>query len=302
MVEHPSLVVERDVLQRLRQIRALDPQDTVGLSRFIQEIVELASGLRGASLLHQPPHSIPVPADTKFSYTQLQTYRTCPMKYQYSYIYKIPVPPTPQMVFGMDLHTCLEDFFRRRIKGETLFLEDLLAHFRRLAVPGRYGDRLQDQEYRRWGEELLTAFYQVHGGTFPTPLFVEKAFSLRLGDAWIRGVVDRIDPLQGGGVEIIDYKSGKPKEEADSDEQLQLRLYAIASKEVFGLQPKRVSFYYLRNNQKLSFEQKDDTLEATKGQIRELIDEIRSGDFSPRPSVMKCRWCDFKNLCPASVV
>jgi len=176
----------------------------------------------------------------------------------------------------------------------------LLDDFRRRASPGRYGEPFQDQEYQHLGVELLTAFYNKNEGRFAPPLFVEKAFSLQWGDAAIRGVVDRIDPLPEGGVEILDYKSGKPKEEADSDEQLQLRLYALACREVFQLEPKRLSFYFLKNNQKLSFELKPSDLVETKEKILELIRQIRTGDFTPTPSQPKCRRCDFRNLCPAS--
>ncbi len=250
-----------------------------------------------------PPRPSPgaFPLPTTLSFTQLETYRTCPLKYQYSYLYQIPTPPTPQMNFGIDLHQCLEQLFREASKGGVPPLPQWLESFRKLHVPGRYGEPYQDEEYRRLGEELLAGFYRRQEGRFDPPLFVEKAFTMRFQDFFIRGVIDRVDPCPEGGVEIIDYKSGKSKQEMGQEEQLQLRLYALACQEVFGLVPKRISFYYLRTHEKLSFEHRPEDQEKAKLQIEEILTQIRSGDFSPSPSPPKCRRCGFKNLCPASM-
>ncbi len=294
--------VEREIFQLLQQVRVLEPGDETGFRGAMDRVADLAARLRrdrNVPATSSGPAAFPMP--DKFSYTQLETYRYCPRKYQYSYIYQIPIRPTPQMNFGIDLHSALESFFTKVIEGRVLPLQELIDAFRAAHSDGRYGEPFQEQEYRRLGAELLTVFYKKHEGAFAAPLFVEKPFSLALGGASVRGVIDRVDSLPGGGVEVIDYKSGKPKQEADADEQLQLRLYALACKEVFQVEPRRVSFYFLRNNEKLSFEQKPEALDQVKEKIAGMVQEIRSGDFTPAPSLMKCRRCDFKNLCPASM-
>jgi len=268
----------------------LDSKDQAGFSDRVRRITDVAQEKTAA---------LPIP--TKFSYTQLETYRYCPMKYQYQYLYQIPVRPTPQMSFGIDLHGCLEHFFRRIMEGQVPPLEKLLESFRETFALGRYGEPYQEEEYRRLGMELLTAFYRKNEGNFAPPLFVERSFSLTLGDVGLHGVIDRVDPLPEGGIEIIDYKTGKPKKKADSGEQLQLQLYALACREVFQLEPRRTSFYFLRSGEKLSYEQKPEALEKAKTQAMELVQAIRSGDFTPTPSLMKCRFCDFRKLCPASM-
>lgn len=298
-----ALWADRQMLQLLREIRTLEPQDQEGFSRRLEEMKALA-------LLswqtRQPPASAPpfkpeLPAQLKLSFTQLETFRYCPLKYQYSYLYHIPVKPTPAMMFGIDLHECLEAFFQQVIEGRTLSLAQLLDSFRRLYTQGRYGEPGQDQDYARLGVELLTILFRTHVQEKAQPLFVEKPFLLQLGDVWIRGFVDRVDSLPGGGVEIIDYKTGRPKKDATSEEQLQLRLYALAAQEVFHLAATKISFYYLRDNSKLSFEHDPADVEKTRHDLQELVSQMKSSDFSPTPSVMKCRWCDFRTLCPASM-
>ncbi|MBI3317722.1 MAG: ATP-dependent helicase [Candidatus Omnitrophica bacterium] len=312
-----SLLQERKVLELWGRIRKLAPADQSGFQRLLKELGVLAEevwkiaqsapacaparGGASSSAGRCAPGAMPLPIQEKFSFTQLETYRYCPLKYRFSYVYQIPPRPTPQMMLGVDLHACLEWLFKQVMEGEIPPLEELLKLFRRRHSKGRYGEPYQDEENLRLGVRLLTDFYKKQGGSFSPPLLVEKPFLLRLGEGWIRGVVDRVDPLPEGGVEILDYKSGKPKEEADEEEQLQLRLYALAAREAFGLDPRRISFYYLRTNQKLSFEQEGPDFEETASRVQERIAQIRSGDFSPTPSPQKCRRCDFRNLCPASM-
>lgn len=295
-----SLTAERTAMALLARIRALEPADEAGFTRLARRLTQVAGSLRGRRRRLSEFPALRIPVQEKFSYTQLETYRYCPLKYLYAYIFRIPIKTTPEMAFGIDLHELLEQLYLQVMKGRTPSLTRLLALFEKLQLPGRYGEPAQEQSYRRLGKEILTAFYRAQGERFQVPLAIEKPFALKMGAIRIQGVVDRIDPLEGGGVEVIDYKSGAPKERAGVEDQLQIRLYALACRDVFELTPKRVSFYYLRNNQRLSFEQELEGLDETRERILELTDKIRSGDFHPTPSRIKCRRCDFKALCPAS--
>ena len=304
---------------RARQGLTLLTQDRARhrVSRFLQELLGpdvLARVVQGHPVQDAPhgagarqpgppaaarPPRLPV-GDT-FSYSQLETYRICPQKYVYQYLYGIPVRPTPEMQFGTDLHACLELFFGQLMQGRVPPVEELQGSFAGMQSPGRYGEPYPDAEYLRLGAEILSAFYDAHGGKFPAPLFVERPFTLALEDVWIQGVVDRVDPLPDGGVEVVDYKSGRPREAVSEAAQFQLRLYALAIREVLGLEPRRVSFYYLRENRALSFEQGPEDFERTRALVLEKIRRIRSGDFAPTPTSGKCRRCDFRSVCPASL-
>ncbi len=297
-----SLAAERELLEIVQQIRRLDKEDKGAFEQLTCRMSSVAAGVWGdGSRKHLLGRSLKLPLQEKFSFTQLETFKYCPLKYKFAYVYQIPIQPSPHMTFGVDIHACLEGFFKQVMNGHVPPLQELLGLFERCYVPGRYGDLLQDEEYRRRGVEMLTVFYEQHKGKFPSPIFIEKPFLLPLGDAFIKGVVDRIDALPSGGVEIIDYKTGKPKTDADEGEQMQLRLYAVAAQEILGLKPERISFYYMQTNGKLSFSQKPEVFEATKTKLSGLVADVRTSDFSPDPSPGKCKRCDFRNLCPASM-
>ena len=297
-----SLAEERELLDLMDKARGMDPKDQLSFEETlgkIQALMERARGSRAREGTQQRAAALNV--GKKFSFSQLETYRYCPLKYLYAYVYRIPVRPAPHLAFGTDLHTCLEQFYAGVMEGRVAPLEQLLASFHRLHSPGRYGEGFQDAEYRQLGERILSEFYTKQGGSFVAPLFVEKSFLLEIGDVLLKGVMDRADRLEGGGIEIVDYKSGKAKEKVSPEDQLQLRLYALAAKEVFGLEPRRISFYYLRENRSLSFEQKPSDFAKTRERLLDLIGQVQGGDFTPSPSQVKCRSCDFKALCPASL-
>lgn len=298
-----SLKAEREVLQWLSRIQTLERSDEAGFEAVLGRIRQIAAGLRGARRRAgplEPDRPVWRPEVFRFSFTQLDTFRTCPRKYLYQYLYRIPIRPTPELCLGEDLHRCLELFYRRVTETEAPPLSFLLEGFDRLHAPGRYGsDPEQDERVRAFGRQILSGFYraQAEGEGFRPALAVERVFTLRVQAGCVHGVVDRIDPLPGGGVEILDYKSGKPKSNADP---MQLHLYALAARQVMGLEPRRVSFYYLRDNSRRSFDPDPATLEAVRQKISDLTRQIASSDFAPAPNRFKCRRCDFKNLCPAS--
>jgi len=107
--------------------------------------------------------------------------------------------------------------------------------------------------------------------------------------------VNRID---GDAVEIIDYKTGKPRDAKKAAEDLQLSIYALAAREVLELEPKRLVLYYLMSNEAVATTRDAKSLAAAKQKIGQVADQIRAGDFSAKPG-FGCGYCDFKPLCPA---
>ena len=67
---------------------------------------------------------------------------------------------------------------------------------------------------------------------------METSFSLDLGEVSLEGRIDQINPLDQGGertVELVDYKTGKPRSQKDADQSLQLSVYALAAQEQMKL-------------------------------------------------------------------
>jgi RecB family exonuclease len=104
--------------------------------------------------------------------------------------------------------------------------------------------------------------------------------------------------LCSGTVELIDYKTGRPRTERDADQSLQLSLYALAARKALHLNPVRLTFYNLTSNEPVSTVRSPEDLDKAVNRVRNVAVEIRNGRFEPTPG-SACRWCDFNPICPA---
>ncbi|HUJ81505.1 MAG TPA: PD-(D/E)XK nuclease family protein, partial [Candidatus Acidoferrales bacterium] len=133
----------------------------------------------------------------------------------------------------------------------------------------------------------------------PDVIFQEKPFELALEhDVVVTGRIDQVNRLSGRKVEIVDYKTGKVRDAKKAAEDIQLSVYALAAREVLDLEPERLVFYYLVNNEAVATTRDAKSLAAAKEKIAEVADQIRAQDFPAKPSYM-CGYCDYKPLCPA---
>jgi RecB family exonuclease len=124
---------------------------------------------------------------------------------------------------------------------------------------------------------------------------LEQDFNVKINGHTLIGKIDRIDEIDGG-VEIIDYKTGTAKERLRPEDKKQLLIYQIASEEVLGLKPKRLTYYYLDEGTSISFLGSEEDKEKEKKEIVEEIEEIKRSDFRATPG-WQCEWCDFKSIC-----
>ncbi|MBI3120600.1 MAG: ATP-dependent helicase [Candidatus Kerfeldbacteria bacterium] len=255
--------------------------------------------------------SLPLPRT--LSFTQMKAFETCPYQYRFAHLLKIPVPGRPTFSFGKTIHATLQEFFKRiQIKrkhpqtnlfGETNAdasdaaptLGELLEIYDSVFIDDWYDSPSQKQEYKERGRELLKIFYESHNGVFPNPKYLEKGFLVRVGEYGVRGFLDRADSVDGG-LEIIDYKTGKPPASEHYLEKDQLNLYAIAANEVFHEKPARLTFWYLEGNKKYSFEPDESQIEKLREKISAIAKKIATSDFKATPG-RHCRTCDFRDIC-----
>ena len=129
-------------------------------------------------------------------------------------------------------------------------LEDLCAIYDREWSAAGYIDDYHAEEYRKAGRDQLEVFYQKYTAAPVDLLCQEKTFELPLEhDVIVTGRMDQVNRIAGDKVEIIDYKTGKPKDEKAAAKDLQLGVYALAAREVLDLDPVRLVFYNLMTNE-----------------------------------------------------
>jgi len=247
----------------------------------------------------------------KFSFSQLAAYETCPLQYKYAFVLKIPAPDDkPSLTFGRVMHNVFCDFLKPLISGpqaslfvdqknnETQFSLEQLKNI--LAVRWQdegYQNAKQALEYKRKAGQSLQYFYEAFfvNGNLPEPVFLEKNFSFKIGGETLKGAIDRVDRVEGG-FEVIDYKTGAPKEKLDWQDKRQLILYQLFLEEVLQMKVLSLKYYYVENASILEFLPTEKEKDKLKTEVIKQIAAIKSRNFSPKPSMM-CKFCDFNKIC-----
>jgi RecB family exonuclease len=162
-----------------------------------------------------------------------------------------------------------------------------------------FEDDYQEQEYKKDGIAQLLAFHASTLAAPPEVIAQEKAFELPLdNNVVLTGRMDQVNRLAPGEEEIVDYKTGKPRDEEKAKKDLQLSAYALAAREVFDWNPSRLTFYNLQANQPVSTTRDDKRLNKVRAEIQEAAADIRAGNF-PAKLGYSCKFCDFESICPA---
>jgi putative RecB family exonuclease len=135
------------------------------------------------------------------------------------------------------------------------------------------------------------------------PMALEQIFKIGLTSELdgkapnLTGRIDRVDKVDGE-LEIIDYKSGKQPSAVDLKADLQLPIYALACRDLFGEYPRRLTYMFLGDGTTHDATYDPKSLDAIKTEILETIFEINRSDFIATPGRV-CTYCDYKRICPA---
>ncbi|PIZ95109.1 MAG: hypothetical protein COX81_01835 [Candidatus Magasanikbacteria bacterium CG_4_10_14_0_2_um_filter_37_12] len=304
------------------------------LSRFVSELdfglrtsdfkTESITSFGLSSKKKKPAEDTKVVYDLpkRFSYSQISSYQTCPYQYKLSHVLKIPTKGSASFSFGSTIHNTLQKFYERMqelngLKQDSLFsspndrcvdsnikvpsFEELLEIYEGKWIEDWYTSKRQREDYYKKGKEMLKVFYTAKEGNWNVPVSLESSFKIKVGEYTISGRIDRVDKLEDGTLEIIDYKTGKSKEKLVGDEKDQLLIYQIVAStfpEYKNIgETSKLTFYYLNDNIKTSFIGKEKEIEKLKEKLIKTIERIHERNFTATPSKHICGRCDFRDIC-----
>lgn len=240
----------------------------------------------------------------RLSATAIETFETCPFKFKLGHILHVPTGPQPTLTFGSIMHQAVRYYFELRQKGKVKF-EDMKEFYLNAWRSAGFEDAYQEETYRKAGREQLREFVLRHEAIeIPAEgIRTEQQFLLDLGECVLEGRIDQINPVAAPGrqdscVELVDYKTGRPKSQKDADKSLQLSIYALAARDGLKLRPVKLTFYNLTNNQPVSTARTPGDLKKAEEEVRQAAAEIRTSEFQPRPG-FACKWCEYVPICPA---
>lgn len=237
------------------------------------------------------------------SYFQVDDYLTCPLKYKYRHIMRIPVLPHHNLIFGRVLHNTVHFYLQNRMAGNKVSEKELLNEYENRWINEGFLSREHEEMRKRAGEKALRLFYRREEESGHLPHFLEKSFKWQADEVKFIGRWDRIDYTEEGGV-IIDFKATEVKDQKEADKKtrdsLQMDLYALSFVKTQDIQLTETQLYFLESGIIGHAQKEEKKLEKALEKIKEAESGIRSQDYQAKPDWHNCSFCDFRTICPSS--
>lgn len=289
------------------------------VSRFVLEALDLPpaepsprrASPREALARHAPApeeaaearRMVPAEEILALSHYQVDDYLTCPLKYKYVHILRVPLREHHAVVYGKALHEAISFCLRRRLAGQPATLEEVLGAYERAWEPTGFLSREHEQLRLEAGRAVLARFVAAEARRETGPLAVEQPFAFFLGTNKVVGRWDRVDQ-RAGQITISDYKSSAVRDQKEADrkahESLQLGIYALAYQAAHQRVPAAVELHFLESGIVGSARKTDAELLQVQGTIEAVAAGIRARRFSATPGYLQCGYCPFREICPST--
>ena len=242
------------------------------------------------------------PAPLRLSFSRVDSYLTCPLKFRYGYVDRLPAEPSPNLSWGSSLHAALECWWDRKLPEPPpvdVLLQGLYDGWDDSGFEG-----MAREEKLKWyahAQDVLRRHHERHARDYVPAVACEQWFELDVGDGVeVVGSIDHVARTPAGGIGVVDWKTNrkaKPRERVRGS--LQLAIYALACRELWGQDPEWVALDFVVPGVRVAVERTDIDIDGALATIRDVAARIRAEvDFAPRPSRL-CPWCDYRALCPA---
>ena len=278
----------------------------------------------------------PIDEPLSLSFYQIDDYLTCPLKYKYAHVLRVPLAPHHAIVYGAALHKAVQLFHHHHARGHVMSEGELDEVFASAWSNEGFVSREHEEARVEAGRLALRRFREAQlqpDAVIPT--YVEREFSFMLGGDRVRGRWDRVDvePIADDApdlatgtseraepsadvisptlgmmgrerVTITDYKSSDVRDPAKARQRardsLQLQIYAMGYEAMTGRLPDAVQLHFLGSGLIGRVEVDPKRLARARERIATAAAGMRARDYAPKPDYLACTYCAFRDICPAS--
>ncbi len=259
-----------------------------------------------------PPLSSRPPVRDYVSWSAINTYLQCPLRYRFRYLDQLPEDfVNATLVFGQAIHAGLEAYFRQLLTtGRSLGIDALLAAYHEQwatvdPTTVRFGASDDLASLGSLAERMFVQFL-AHELSQPSGAIVS------IEDEWrsplIEGVPDvlaRLDLVieDGDELTVTDFKTSRSRWSTGDVESAagQLLLYGELIRRQLD-RPVRLQFAVLTKTKQPELqlhpvEAHPERVARQQAVIGRVWRAIQAGHFYPHPSAMNCPTCPFQRAC-----
>lgn len=253
------------------------------------------------------------PLAKSLSPSRLGDFQTCPRRYQYASVERIPQPASYATTKGRFVHFIFEQLFH-------LEAPDRTGECARTFVP-RAIDAILSEEVRtdialddamldrllRETSDIIDSYFEMEDPRLVKNEGVELRLGVEIDGTPLFGILDRLDRDDDGNLNIIDYKTGAlPNRNYDSQTFANAELYAALCDAKLGERPTKIRLLYVAHGQSIERSVSEVVVRARCQAASQAWTRIRryydDGDFPATPSKSACRFCSYQEICRASGV
>lgn len=238
--------------------------------------------------------------DLAITYSELATYTTCPRSFLLRNELGFMPPIQPEIGYGNAVHHIM-----RVISEQTQAIGKLPTprEINDLLTTDFYlpfANKAAHKEMREKARRLVFRYVADHKSDLIRTWATERPFELYLPGVVISGRADVIYDDHDGVPEnlaIVDYKTST----GDNVEPLQLQVYTNAGRRE-GLSVAAAFIHDMSTTERHAVPVDVEAIGAAEESVLSTADSLKQRDFTPLPTVPKCRSCDVRTVCNAATL
>ena len=250
-----------------------------------------------------------LPLPETLSPSKVSSFKDCALAFRFSAIDKLPEKPSPAATKGTLVHLALEHLFERPAPDRTRAAadDDLDRAITEIqSDPEFTGLGLSEEDQAAFftdAARLVDRYFELEDPSSVHPIGLELRLEANVGGLRLRGIIDRLELDEDGGLVVTDYKSGKSPGQTYQQSRLGgVAFYSLLCEELFGVRPSKVQLLYLGDTTAITTEPTEQSTRGLRTKVGALWQAVEQAcereDFRPKPGPL-CNWCDFHAYCPA---
>lgn len=251
--------------------------------------------------------SYPVP--NSLSPSRVESFTSCPLAFRFASIERLAEPPSIHATRGSFVHRVLEHLFTAS-PAERTEATAAAAHATTIAeyaidpeMTLLHLDEAATAKFHDEAWQLTLAYFRMEDPTNVRDIGLELRLEAQVGDLWLRGIIDRLDLDDDGGLVVNDYKTGRaPSPHHEQARMGGIHFYSFLCESVLGRRPASIRLLYLKTGETITAvpsEQSVKFITTRTAAVWKAVERAcMTGDFRPRQGPL-CNSCAFQPWCPA---